>query len=264
MGYLNQKVIWITGASSGIGEALVYELSSRPVKLIISARRKEKLEAVKAKCNGRAEIEVLPLDLAKADELPGKADEALSMYSGVDVLVLNGGISQRDFAMNTSLDVSRYIMEVNYFSSLILTKAVVPSMIERGEGQIVPVSSLVGKFGTPFRSSYSASKHALHGYFDSLRAELYDQNISVTIVCPGFIKTELSLNAVLGSGEKNNTLDEAQAKGMPASIFARKMIRVIEKKKLEAYIGGRETFGVLLKRFLPNLFAKIILKARVR
>ena len=261
---LKEKVVWVTGASSGIGEAVAYQLCEKGAKLIISARNKENLEKVKAFCKFPENIHVLPLDLADHASLGKISEEALAIYGHVDVLILSGGISQRSFALDTVMDVNRRLMEVNYFSSVALTKAVLPQMIERGFGQIVPVSSLVGKFGTPYRSGYSASKHALHGYFDSLRAELWGKGVHITIITPGFIRTNISVNAFSADGSSVNQMDDAQAKGMSAEECARKMIKAVERQKEEVRIGGRETFGVLLKRLLPGLFSRIVRKAKVR
>jgi dehydrogenase/reductase SDR family member 7B len=262
---IKDKVCWVTGASSGIGEALVYELARQGARLIISARRGEVLERVKEKAGlPERNIAILPLDLAQVDQMPDKAAEALRLFGRVDILFNNGGISQRGMALDTPLSVDRKIMEVDYFSTIALTKAIAPSMVDLKEGHIVVTSSLVGKFGTPWRSSYAAAKHALHGFFDSLRSELHDSNVKVTMVCPGFIKTDVSVNALGADGKPTGTMDQAQAKGMTAEECARQMVRAVEKNKLEVVIGGKERFGVLVKRLFPSLFAKIILKQNVR
>lgn len=264
MATLKNKVIWITGASSGIGEALALALSKEEAKLILSSRRKESLEAVKNKCKHPEKVAVLPLDLAFTDTLKMSVESALLIYGHIDILINNGGISQRALAKDTDLSVDKKLMDVNYFGSIGLTKALLPHFLERKCGQFVVVASLVGKFGTPYRSGYSASKHALHGFFDSLRAELWKDQITVTVVCPGFIKTNVSVNALTEHGDKLNQMDDAQANGMPADKFARKMISAIKRNKREVYIGGKEVYGVYLKRFFPALFARIVRKARVR
>ena len=262
---VKNKVIWITGASSGIGEALAYALAKKGARLILSSRRREELERVRTSCEGKEEhIQILPLDLGQKNSLRLITEAAIQMFGHIDILINNGGISQRALAKDTAPEVDRQLMEVNYFGTVELTKYLLPHFMERRSGHYVVVTSLVGKFGTPYRSGYSASKHALHGFFDSLRAEVYKSNIKVTIVCPGFIKTNVSINALTEKGEKLNQMDNAQAKGMPAEVFARKMIRAIESEKPEVYIGGRETYGVYLKRFFPDLFARIVRKARVR
>jgi len=263
---IKNSVVWITGASSGIGEALAYELAKKGAKLILSARNKEKLEEVKGKCKGipHEEIQVLPIDLSKTETLQVSTEAALQFFGRVDVLINCGGISQRALAKDTLLDVDRKVMEVNYFGSIALTKYLLPSMLKNKSGHFVSISSLVGKFGSPYRTGYAASKHALHGFYDSLRAELWKDNIKVMMVCPGFIKTQISINALTEDGSLLNQMDDAQANGMPAELCAQKIIRGIESDKNELLIGGKETLGVYIKRFFPGIFAKIIRKAKVR
>jgi short-subunit dehydrogenase len=266
---VTNKVVWITGASSGIGEALAYELANRGAKLILSARRKEELERVKGNCavSAQPNVRVLPLDLTKTEMLKLSTEAAIQLFGQVDILINNGGISQRSFAKDTRIEVDRKIMEVNYFGSVAITKNLLPHFLERKHGHFVTVSSLTGIFGTPYRSGYAASKHALHGFFDSLRAELWKEagkNISVTMICPGFIHTPITLSAVTGDGSPLGKMDDAQYNGKPADWCARKIIRAIERKKNEVYIGGREVLGVYVKRFFPNWFARIIRKAAVR
>jgi short-subunit dehydrogenase len=266
MSRLRNKVIWLTGASSGIGEALAYELARKGAKLILSARRKEELERVKGNCHPDAQpmIKILPLDLEKADTLKLSAEAAVQIFGHVDVLINNGGISQRSLVVDTSLAVDRRIMEVNYFGAISLTKYLLPHFIHRKQGHFVNISSVTGKFGTPYRSAYAASKHALHGFFDAVRAEHYKDNIRVTMICPGFIHTPITLSALTADGTPLNKMDEAQFKGKPADWCARKIASTMERNKEEVYIGGREVFAVYAKRFFPALFSKIIRRVAVR
>jgi len=169
---LKNKVIWITGASSGIGEALAVEMSKLNVKLILSSRRKEELERVKGLCKKPENVSILPIDLAFTDTLGLATESAISFYGHIDILVNNGGISQRSLAKDTDLSVDRKLMDVNYFGTIGLTKALLPHFLKRKSGQFVTVTSLTGKFGTAYRSGYAASKHALHGFFESLQAEI--------------------------------------------------------------------------------------------
>ena len=262
--FFENKVVWLTGASSGIGEALVHALAKTNAKLILSARNAEKLAEVAADAGLKTgEFLILPLDLASSENAATWVDFALEKWGKVDVMIHNGGISQRSLAAETSLEVDRRLMEVNYFGTLALTKALLPSMLQRGEGHFVVVSSLVGKFGSPMRSGYAGSKHALHGFFDSLRAELFDKGIRVTLICPGFVHTPLPHRALTGDGSAQAKMDEATANGMAPNIFASKMLSAIAKNKREAWIGGRETFGVYLNRFFPSIFARVIRKAKV-
>jgi dehydrogenase/reductase SDR family protein 7B len=162
------------------------------------------------------------------------------------------------------LEVDRKLMEVNYFGTVALTKALLPHFIERKSGHFAVVTSLVGKFASPYRSSYAASKHALHGFFDTLRAEHYGDGISVTMICPGFIRTKVSINALTADGTPLGQMDEAQDKGMSPEACANEIYTAIRSKKEEIYIGGKETFAVYLKRFFPGIFSKILRKAKVR
>ena len=263
---LNNKVVWITGASSGIGEALSKEFAAKGCRLILSARNTEALEKVRSAIKDVHEVEVkiLRLDLSEAETLPGRAQEAWQLFGQIDILVHSGGISQRSLVLDTPVEIDRRLMEINFFGAITLTKAVLPAMIENGFGHIVPISSLTGKFGSPYRSGYAASKHALHGFFDSLRAENYKQNIFVTIAIPGFIRTNISMNAVTETGESLNQMDEAQQNGMSAEKCAKLIVHGVQKKKNEILIGGKETLGVYIKRFFPNWFTKIIRKTKVR
>ena len=269
MAKLDNKVVWITGASSGIGEALAYEMAKHGTRLILSARRKEELERVKGNCipAGQANIHVLPFDLTKTETLKLATEAAIQVFGHIDILVNNGGISQRSFAKDTLIDVDKRIMDVNYFGAVALTKNILPHFLKRKSGHLVTVSSVTGIFGTPYRSGYAASKHALHGFFDSLRAELWKDvkdEITVTMICPGFIHTPITLSAVTGDGSPLGKMDDAQYKGKPADWCARKIIQAIEKRKNEVYIGGIETLGVRFKRLFPNWFARYIRSAKVR
>ena len=266
MSRLQNKVIWLTGASSGIGEALAYELSAKGVRIILSARRKGELERVKGNCPSDAQdrVSILPLDLEDSDTLKLSAEAAIQIFGHVDILVNSGGIGQRSLVADTSLAVDRRIMEVNYFGAISLTKFLLSHFIQRKAGHFVNISSVTGKFGTPCRSGYAASKHALHGFFDALRAEHYQDNIRVTMICPGFIHTPITLSALTADGTPLNKMDEGQFKGKPADWCARKIVSAIERNKEEVYIGGREVLAVYLKRFFPALFSKVIRRVAVR
>ena len=258
------KVVWITGASSGIGKALAIQLSKLDAKLILSARNEEKLNAVKQACENVESIKILPLDLENYSNFDGKVVEAINWFGRVDILVNNGGISQRSLASETSLDVDKRIMNINYLGTVALTKALLPHFIENKNGQFVVTTSIVGKIGTPLRSSYAASKHALHGFFDSLRAENHKNNISVTLICPGFVNTNVSINALIGDGTAQNKMDVATENGIDANKFARLMAKAIAAKKEEVYIAGaKEKLAVFAKRFFPKILSIMIRKLSV-
>jgi len=258
------KVIWITGASSGIGKALAIELSKHNVKLVLSARNESKLSEVKKECSNPKQVLVLPLDLGNIEPFNSKVNEVISTFGKIDVLVNNGGISQRSLAKDTNISVDQQLMNINYIGTVALTKAVLPHFIENKKGQFVITTSIVGKIGTPLRSSYAASKHALHGFFDSLRAENHANNISVTLVCPGFVKTNVSINALTGDGSPQNKMDTATQNGISPNRLARIMVKAIHKKKEEVYIAGaKEKLGVYVKRFFPKLLSTMIRKLSV-
>jgi dehydrogenase/reductase SDR family member 7B len=261
---LSNSVVWITGASSGIGAATAAACAQAGASVVLSARSRAGLETV---ANGlgvpREQLMVLPLDLSQPDTFADAVTRVLDTFGRIDVLINNGGISQRAYAMDTSLDVDRQLMEVNYFGTVALSKAVLPSMLEHQAGHLVVVSSLVGKFGTPLRSGYAASKHALHGYFDSLRAELHDKGIQVTMVCPGFVRTQISISALTGTGQPQGKMDNATDAGMLPEVFAKKMLRAIQRGKAEVYIGGAEIRGVYFQRFFPGLLRRVLRKAKV-
>jgi dehydrogenase/reductase SDR family protein 7B len=260
---MNKKVIWITGASSGIGEALVYAYNQTGANLIISSRNRDELYRVKSACKNPVGIHVLPLDLNNTASLPAKADDAIRIFGRIDILINGGGISQRALALETALETEQRLMNVNFWGTVILSKAVIARMILSGGGNIVCISSLTGKFGTRLRSAYAASKHALHGYFDSLRSEVYDKKINITLVCPGFIKTQVSVNALTGDGSPQGIMDAGQNNGMPAEECAAQIIAAIGKNKEEVYIGGSEVRGIWFKRFFPLKFSKYMRTAKV-
>lgn len=261
--FFKNKRVWITGASSGIGEALALAFAERGAHLILSARNERELQRVAAACGAAASVVVQPLDLAAHDAIPSIVERILRQVGKVDILVNNGGISQRALARDTTLDVDKRLMAVNYHGTVALTKALLPSMMTHQLGHIVTITSLMGKFGAPLRSSYAAAKHALHGFFESLRAELGDAPIQITLICPGFVRTNISLNALTGDGSTQGTMDGATDKGMAPEALARGILRAIEQGKREAYFGGKEVLGVYWHRFFPGWFSQIVKKAKV-
>lgn len=261
--YFQDKIVWITGASSGIGEAFAYQLNEQGAKLILSARRNEALQTVRQNCKNKdKEIMLMPLDLADHDAIPRKAQEVINHFGGIDILINNGGISQRSFAKDTVLDVDKRIMNVNYFGTIALTKAVLPTMLKQKLGHIVVMSSVTGKIGVPARSAYAASKHALFGFFDTLRAECWNDNLKVTIFCPGYIHTNISINALTKDGSPQKTMDNHTEKGMSPNEFCKKALKAISKQREEVYAGGTEIIGIYLRRYFPRLFSRIIRKRK--
>ena len=258
---LKDKVIWITGASSGIGEALVYECAKQQALLILSARRESELLRVAKQANLTDKNSfILPFDLSDTSKASEYTQQIISKFGRIDILINNGGQSQRGEAIETSIETERLLFEINYFSAVNLSKAVLPQMLKNGLGKIVVISSIAGKFGFYLRSTYSAAKHALHGYFESMRLEVEKKGVSILMVCPGKIKTNVSLNAASSSGESHNKMDKSHENAMSAEECAKQIIFGILNNKEEIFVGGKELLVVKIKRFLPKLFGKLIRK----
>ena len=261
--FFKNKTIWITGASSGIGLALAKEISSQDCTLILSSRREKSLKAAEELCHENARILLQILDLEDTENHQKIVSEVLEKVGAVDLLIHNGGISQRALAKDTDFSVDKKLMAVNYLGTVSLTKAILPFMLKNGRGHFGVVTSLTGIIPSPYRSGYAASKHALHGFFDSLRAELEDSGISVSLLAPGFVKTQVSVNALGPNGEAIGIMDQAQANGISAEQCAKKIINALKHGKREVYIG-RESYAAYVKRYFPGLFAKLIKRAKVR
>lgn len=261
--YFKDKVVWITGASSGIGEHLSYALSQKGAKLIISSRNEKELQRVKQNCPQAETIFILPLDVAQFDTLAEAYEKVKKQWGAPDILINNAGISQRDLILNTQFSVDQKIMEVNFLGSVAITKLVLPDMVARKSGHIVVISSVMGKIGTPFRSAYAASKHALQGWFDCLREEVYPDNVKVSIICPGYVHTNVTINALKGDGSKNNEMADSTSGGMEPSVFAQKALRAIAKGQNEVLIGGKEIMTIYLKRLSPRLLTWVLRRAKV-
>lgn len=252
------KVVWITGASSGIGESLAYELAARGATLVLSARREDVLGKVQAACAAAEQHLVLPLNMSEPATFEPAVGTVLDRFGQIDMLIHCAGISQRGNAVDTQLHVDRQLMEVNYLGPVALTKLVLPSMIERHDGQIVVISSLLGKFSVPRRSAYCGSKHALHGFFDALRAEVHGDGICVTMICPGFVRTNASINALEGDGTPHGRMDKDIRNGLPPDVCARAVVHAIERHRREIYIGQKERLGIYISRFAPGLFSRLV------
>jgi NADP-dependent 3-hydroxy acid dehydrogenase YdfG len=249
------KVIWITGASSGIGEAITLAFAKEGAKLVLTSRRSEELLRVKQLTGlPDSSVLILPMDVTDFDKAQPAADLIIRTFGRIDIMVHNAGVSQRSYIVDTDLDVYRKLMDVDFYSTVAITKAVLPYMIKQQGGHFIVISSVAGKIGTIMRSGYNAAKHALHGFYDSLRAEGFKDNIKVTTICPGYIRTNISVNALNESGSKFGKMDSNQANGIPAEECARQILNAVRKDKKEIYIGGlKEVAAIYLKRFLPNL-----------
>ena len=260
---INNKVIWITGASSGIGEACAYLFAEQNANLILTALEVDGLERVKNACLEKGgQCEILPYDLSNIDGIESLVEKALSFFGVVDILYNNAGISQRGLAGDTLFAVDKKIMDVNFFAPVLITKLLLPKMIGNGGATIAVTTSISGRFGFPLRSAYSSSKHALYGFFETLHAEYYDKNIRVVLVCPGRVKTNISFYALEKDGKQHSKLDAGQAGGITTEKAAKKIVKAIRKQKQEVLVGGKELLMVHIKRFFPNLSRKLVRKIK--
>ncbi|HEX4870458.1 MAG TPA: SDR family oxidoreductase [Moraxellaceae bacterium] len=257
------KVVWITGASSGIGEGLAHEFARQGARLVLSARRADALEAVRQACAQPERHLVLPMDMTDIDRLPVLVGDVLAKFGRIDVLVNNAGISQRSLVKDTALAVDRQIMEVDFFAPVALTKAVLPHMLRAGQGQLVAVSSVVGLVATPYRSAYAAAKHAIRGFYDALRAEVHDAGIQVAVIYPGFVRTNVSRAALTGDGARHGQLDDKIASAMLPDAFAARAVAALGRGEEQILIAGREKVAVWLGRLSPALLAKVIRRLKV-
>ena len=261
----NNRIYWITGASSGIGEALAEKAYTSGGRVILSARNSEKLEEICRDWKDRERYMILPLDMQDHSLLEESAEKAWSRWNGLDVLINNAGISQRSEAAETDFEVMKTIMDVNYLGAAWLTRCVLPYMIRQKSGTIAAVSSVAGKFATPLRSSYSASKMALQGFYDSLRAEVFRHGISVSLIIPGFVKTSISLNALEGSGRKHEKMDPNQAAGISPQEAANIILKGLSSRKREIYLGIKPKvhLALFLSRAIPGVLARMLRSAEV-
>jgi short-subunit dehydrogenase len=264
MDYFKNKIIWITGASSGIGKALALQLSRLDCKLILSSRNTLQLQNVKEACEHPENVAVVPLDLAEHEAMESIAEVAVSSFGRIDILINNGGISQRSPIMETRLEVDRKLMEIDYLGTVALSKALLPYFVKWQSGHFVVVTSLMGKFSSPYRSAYCGAKHALHGFFDALRLEHDKDNITVTMICPGFVNTNVARNALTADGSPQGYQDEMTEQGLDVNVFAKRMLKAIAKRKFEAYIAKFEKIGVYVKRLSPKLLHYLVLRSKVK
>lgn len=260
---LEDQVVLITGASSGIGKALAIVFHKAGAKVILAARRRDALEEVKEELTSmfpsKSEPQILTLDLHDLNQIPAKAQEALEIYGHIDILINNGGISSRGEITETDLEVDLRVMVTNYFGPVALTKAILPSMIERNSGHIVAISSIQGKIAIPFRSSYSASKHATQAFFDTLKAELQNTGVNVCLVSPGYVNTNLSLNAVKGDGSQYGLMDQNTASGMDPNEAAESILVATLSKHSELVLAGLvPRLAILIRLLWPWLYFYIM------
>jgi short-subunit dehydrogenase len=249
------KTCWITGASSGMGKAVSIKLAGEGARIIISDRDADGLKATAAEIKKTgADVHIEVLDMSKTADIYTCVQKVISSGKKISGLYQFAGISQRSLLTETPMDNFRKIMEINYFGAVALTKAVLPHMIENGGGQLAGTSSIVGKFGFPYRSAYSSSKHALHGFFESLLAENAKHNIKVSMLIPGRVQTNISKYALEKDGSEHGKIDPGQANGITAEKAASIIVRGLKKEKKEIWVGGKEMLMLHIRRFLPRLY----------
>ena len=257
------KVAWITGASSGIGEALVHEFSKRGATVIASSNDLPGLEKVKSDCGDRSVmVHCVTFDLADTSGIDKIVELQVNTFGKIDYLLNIGGISQRARIDETPLWLDRKIFEINYFGTIALSKSVLPYMVRRQSGHILATSSISGRFGFPLRSAYSASKQALHGFIETLYLENKIYNIRASVIIPGRVRTSISIHALDGQGKEHGKLDEGQAKGVTPQRAAEIIIRGMVKNRREILVGKSELIMLHIRRYCPWLFFRIADKIR--
>lgn len=259
---MSKNVVWITGASSGIGKALAQVYAQNGYSVVLSARQAGLLEEIRINLPTPDDHLVLPLDVTLADQFDQAVAQVRARFGRLDVLINNAGITQRSRVMDTTLEVNRRLMEVDYFGAIGLTLAVLPWLKQQGKGHIVVVTSLVGELPTPMRAGYSAAKHALHGWFEALRAEEGDW-LSLLIAMPGFVRTNVSINALEGDGRQHGKMDDLQAAGMSPEKCAQAIHKAMQRNKPLAIIAGKEKLAVYIKRWLPGVYRFAISRVKV-
>jgi len=258
-----RSVVWITGASSGIGEALAYRYARADAALVLSSRREDELRRVASGCPG-VPVSIVPLDLGRPETMVDAAERAIELAGAVDVMVHNGGLSQRASAVETVYAVDDLMMRTNYLGPVALTKALLPHMIARRRGHFVVVTSVLGRVGMPNRSSYCASKFALDGFFRALRLEVSPGGIDVTLVMPGFVRTNIAHNALTGNGRPAAADDPDIVKGMSPEACADRIFAAVSARRRDVYVGGmKEHAALLANRWAPRVLDSI-LQARAR
>lgn len=255
------KTVWITGASSGIGGALAKAFAAAGATLVLSARRADELERVKAQCEeGRPDGPghlVLPLDVTDHDAMPAALEAVKGHCGRIDLLINNAGIGQRSLCIDTGMDVYRRLMDVDVLGQIALTRTVLPFMLEQGNGQIAVTASVAGKVGVPYRTGYCAAKFAMVGFCDSLRAEVAHRGITVHTIVAGYIQSNISVHALQGDGSEMGYVDKVIAGGMNTDDAAAVIMKGLARRKPEIPVGkGFEMHALWIKRFFPGLIFK--------
>lgn len=262
---LNEMIIWLVGATGGIGSQIARLAADGGARLVLTGGPPEELEQLAAECGGTGRAAAVPLDLADAAALAHAADAAHEVFGRIDLLVLNAGISQRASATATGLTVLGRIIDIDFLSQAELARLTAARMLDRGAGAILVVSSLAGLVSSPLRSGYCAAKHAIHGYYNSLRAELAGSRVTVTIGVPGFVRTDISRNALTADGGAHGRMDPNQQGGSDPVVVARKLLAaaLAGRREIRLAMGVKGRLALALNGLLPGLYARLIARARV-
>lgn len=259
------QVVWITGASSGLGKALAKECALQGAQVVLTARRLDELENVRVTLMHPERHISVAADITSESQVRHAYEQVLAQKSRIDLLINNAGLSQRALIADTTMQTERAIMEVDYFSQVFLTKLVLPTFLTQKSGRIAFVSSVAGLLGTQYRASYSAAKAAIHMWANSLRAEVAQNGVNVSVIFPGFVRTNVSFNALDGEGKPQGHQDEAIENGLDAEDFAQQTVAALMKGEEYIVIGGRkEKLGVLVSRLSPTTLYKMIRKMKVK
>lgn len=259
--HYKDQVIFITGASSGIGRQLALLLAQEKAWLILAARHHDTLEAVKQEClQYTSHCEILVMDITNEEQVNTGAQRAWQLFGKIDVLINNAGVTQRSKLIDTQVSAIRQLMEVNFFGPVMLTKALLPYFKIQQRGQIIVISSMAGLMGYPWRSGYNAAKHALQGYFETLQTEQPIPQLYTTLVCPGRIHTPITYAAITADGSPFGKMDPGQEHGIPVEQCARRILTAMRKRKKLVLIARAERILLWFKRFFPPLFYAIARK----
>ncbi|ALH94208.1 SDR family oxidoreductase [Acinetobacter equi] len=262
---LENKVVWITGASSGLGKALAEKCAALGAEVILTARRVDELESVRLALLHSEKHLSVAADITDEEQVLQAYKKVLNAKGRIDWLINNAGLSQRALIADTTMQTERAIMEVDYFSQVFLTKTVLPTFLAQKSGRIVFVSSVAGLLGTQYRATYSAAKGAVHMWANSLRAEVANEGVDVSVIFPGFVKTNVSFNALNGAGQPQGHQDEAIENGLEPEDFADISIKALLNGQEYIVIGGRkEVLGTWVSRISPSTLYKMIRKTKVK
>jgi dehydrogenase/reductase SDR family protein 7B len=256
--HFKDKIVWITGASSGIGAELALQLSSQKAKLILTARNEEALKQVQQKCLQQTLFcKIVGADLSKEEEVDKSVTIAMQQFGRIDIVFLNAGVTQRSLSFETDTSVYRYLMEINFFAPVIITQKLFPYFKQQGSGHFVAMSSVAGLIGFPYRSGYAAAKHALMGYFETLQTEDAVEGVNYTIISPGRINTPISASALTKDGSPHLKNDIGQLVGIPVEKCVHQILKAVENNKKHIIIARGEYWLWVIKKLMPALFYKI-------